>query len=168
MFAFLLSQVTPRLEELKLYRIQQETKASTDQSEISGKRIAREKRKGGSTATDEESSAKRQKNTAQAQKKGYEDKDQLQKHEVNDAQETKIDLEKTDSAPEKQMKGSDAVRTRGYTDQCTLFISNIHFKASKLPPPLLPVPRQGGPYFVFDKWGWELVILMLTTFAGKF
>ncbi|KAF9690327.1 hypothetical protein SADUNF_Sadunf01G0184000 [Salix dunnii] len=123
-------KVTPRLEELKLYRIQQETKASTDQSEISGKRIAREKRKGGSTATDEESSAKRQKNTVQTQKKGYEDKDQLQKHEVNDAHETKIDLEKTDNAPEKQMKGSDAVRTKGYTDQCTLFISNIHFKAT--------------------------------------
>lgn len=123
-----------------MYRIQQETKASTDQSEVSGKKIAREKRKGGSTATDKESPAKRQKQTAQTQKKGYEDKDQLQKYEVNEAQEAKIDLEKTDSAPdEKQMKGSD-VRTKGYTDQCTLFISNIHFKASKLPPPLLPVP----------------------------
>uniref|UniRef100_A0A6N2K821 Uncharacterized protein n=1 Tax=Salix viminalis TaxID=40686 RepID=A0A6N2K821_SALVM len=110
-FDHAMQKVTPRLEELKLYRIQQETKASTDQSEISGKRIAREKRKGGSTATDEESSAKRQKNTAQTQKKGYEDKDQLQKHEVNDAQETKIDLEKTDSAPEKQMKGSDAANS---------------------------------------------------------
>lgn len=137
----LLSQVTPRLEELKLYRIQQETKASADQSEVSGKKIAHEKRKGGSTATDKETPAKRQKQTAQTQKKGYEDRDQLQKYEVNEAQEAKIDLEKTDSAPdEKQMKGSDVVRTKGYTDQCTVFISNIHFKASKLPPPLLPVP----------------------------
>ncbi|KAI9397072.1 hypothetical protein POPTR_004G229732v4 [Populus trichocarpa] len=130
-FDHAIQKVTPRLEELKLYRIQQETKASTDQSEVSGKKIAREKRKGGSTATDKESPAKRQKQTAQTQKKGYEDKDQLQKYEVNEAQEAKIDLEKTDSAPdEKQMKGSDVVRTKGYTDQCTLFISNIHFKAN--------------------------------------
>lgn len=124
-----------------MYRIQQETKASTDQSEVSGKKIAREKRKGGSTATGKESPAKRQKQTAQTQKKGYEDKDQLQKYEVNEAQEAQMDLEKTDSAPdEKQVKGSDVVRTKGYTDQCTVFISNIHFKASKLPPPLLSVP----------------------------
>lgn len=130
-FDHAIQKVTPRLEELKLYRIQQETKASTDQSEVSGKKIAREKRKGGSTATDKESPAKRQKQTAQTQKKGYEDKDQLQKYEVNEAQEAKIDLEKTDSAPdEKQMKGSDVVRTKGYTDQCTVFISNIHFKAN--------------------------------------
>ncbi|XP_011013793.1 PREDICTED: squamous cell carcinoma antigen recognized by T-cells 3-like [Populus euphratica] len=130
-FDHAIQKVTPRLEELKLYRIQQETKASTDQSEVSGKKIAREKRKGGSTASDKESPAKRQKQTAQTQKKGYEDKDQLQKYEVNEAQEAKIDLEKTDSAPdEKQMKGSDVVRTKGYTDQCTVFISNIHFKAN--------------------------------------
>ncbi|CAK7357216.1 unnamed protein product [Dovyalis caffra] len=87
-------KVTPRLEELQLYRIQQETKASTDQR--------------GAIATDEQSPAKRPKQTAQTQKKGYKDKDQLQKHDgVNEAQEAKIDLEKTDSAPEKQMKGSD-------------------------------------------------------------
>ncbi|KAJ6928112.1 hypothetical protein NC651_011959 [Populus alba x Populus x berolinensis] len=105
-------KVTPRLEELKLYRIQQETKASTDQGEVSGKKIAREKRKGGSTATGKESPAKRQKQTAQTQKKGYEDKDQLQKYEVNEAQEAQIDLEKTDSAPdEKQVKGSDVANS---------------------------------------------------------
>lgn len=130
-FDHAIQKVTPRLEELKLYRIHQETKASTDQSEVSGKKIAREKRKGGSTATGKESPAKRQKQTAQTQKKGYEDKDQLQKYEVNEAQEAQIDLEKTDSAPdEKQVKGSDVVRTKGYTDQCTVFISNIHFKAN--------------------------------------
>lgn len=130
-FDHAIQKVTPRLEELKLYRIQQETKASTDQGEVSGKKIAREKRKGGSTATGKESPAKRQKQTAQTQKKGYEDKDQLQKYEVNEAQEAQIDLEKTDSAPdEKQVKGSDVVRTKGYTDQCTVFISNIHFKAN--------------------------------------
>uniref|UniRef100_A0A6M2ETE4 RRM domain-containing protein n=1 Tax=Populus davidiana TaxID=266767 RepID=A0A6M2ETE4_9ROSI len=130
-FDHAIQKVTPRLEELKLYRIQQETKASTDQSEVSGKKIAREKRKGGSTATGKESPAKRQKQTAQTQKKGYEDKDQLQKYEVNEVQEAQIDLEKTDSAPdEKQVKGSDVVRTKGYTDQCTVFISNIHFKAN--------------------------------------
>lgn len=130
-FDHAIQKVTPRLEELKLYRIQQETKASTDQGEVSGKKIAREKRKGGSTATGKESPAKRQKQTAQTQKKGYEDKDQLQKYEVNEVQEAQIDLEKTDSAPdEKQVKGSDVVRTKGYTDQCTVFISNIHFKAN--------------------------------------
>ncbi|KAJ6937891.1 squamous cell carcinoma antigen recognized by T-cells 3 [Populus alba x Populus x berolinensis] len=130
-FDHAIQKVTPRLEELKLYRIHQETKASTDQSEVSGKKIAREKRKGGSTATGKESPAKRQKQTAQTQKKGYEDKDQLQKYEVNEVQEAQIDLEKTDSAPdEKQVKGSDVVRTKGYTDQCTVFISNIHFKAN--------------------------------------
>ncbi|KAJ6394975.1 hypothetical protein OIU77_024064 [Salix suchowensis] len=74
-FDHAMQKVTPRLEELKLYRIQQETKASTDQSEISGKRIAREKRKGGSTATDEESSAKRQKNYSPNSKEGANSED---------------------------------------------------------------------------------------------
>ncbi|KAJ6928173.1 hypothetical protein NC651_012005 [Populus alba x Populus x berolinensis] len=63
---------------------------------------------------------KRQKTNSPNSKEGYEDKDQLQKYEVNEAQEAQIDLEKTDSAPdEKQVKGSDVVRTKGYTDQCT-------------------------------------------------
>jgi hypothetical protein len=53
-----------------LYRIQQETKASTDQSEVSGKKIAREKRKGGSTATDKESPAKRQNKQPKLKRRG--------------------------------------------------------------------------------------------------
>ncbi|KAJ6928224.1 hypothetical protein NC651_012050 [Populus alba x Populus x berolinensis] len=62
---------TPRLEELKLYRIQQETKASTDQSEVSGMKIAREKRKGWfKTATGKESPSKRTKTNNPNSKEG--------------------------------------------------------------------------------------------------
>ncbi|KAJ6937885.1 hypothetical protein NC652_012239 [Populus alba x Populus x berolinensis] len=167
-FDHAIQKVTPRLEELKLYRIHQETKASTDQSEVSGKKIAREKRKGGSTATGKESPAKRQKQTAQTQKKGYEDKDQLQKYEVNEVQEAQIDLEKTDSAPdEKQVKGSDVVRTKGYTDQCTVFISNIHFKASKLPPPLLPANSEDIRKFFSDVGGVASIRILHDRNTGK-
>lgn len=116
--------------------MQQESKAltsSTDQRENTIKKNAREKRKGGSSTTDEQSPAKRQKPTAQNQKKGYEkDKDQAQNLTgVNDAEEVKAKVEKTDITHEKQMKDSNTGRTKVYKDQCTAFISNLNLKASK-------------------------------------
>ena len=61
------SQVTPRLEELQLFKLQQETKyisSATDQKEISVKKNVREKRKPVSEISDEQSPAKRQKDSA--------------------------------------------------------------------------------------------------------
>ncbi|XP_002527822.2 squamous cell carcinoma antigen recognized by T-cells 3 [Ricinus communis] len=128
-FDHAVQKVTPRLEELQLYRMQQESKAfvaSADQKENPIKRNVREKRKGGPEYTDEQSPAKRKKQTPQTQK-GYEkSKDQPQ----NLAEVTKPKVEKTDSKQEKQQKDYDSGRNKGYTDQYTAFLSNLHLKAN--------------------------------------
>ncbi|KAJ9174854.1 hypothetical protein P3X46_013455 [Hevea brasiliensis] len=134
-FDHALQKVTPRLEELQLYRMQQESKAfaaSTEQKDNPIKKNVREKRKGGPESTDEQSPAKRQKPTAQTQKKGYEkNKDQAQNPaEVTEEKEVKASVEKADSILEKQQKDSDTGRNKVYTDQCTAFISNINLKAN--------------------------------------
>lgn len=128
-------KVTPRLEELQLYRIQQESKAfaaSTDQKETNIKKSVREKRKGGPEFTDEQSPAKRQKPISQTLKKEYEKhKDQAQNlAEVTEEKEVKANIGKTESIHENQRRDSDSGRNKVYTDQCTAFVSNINLKAN--------------------------------------
>ncbi|KDP40896.1 hypothetical protein JCGZ_24895 [Jatropha curcas] len=134
-FDHAVQKVTPRLEELRLYRMQQESKAfvaSTDQKENTIKKNVRDKRKGGPDSTDEQSPLKRQKQTAQTQKKGHEkNKDQAQNlAEVTEAGQVKATAEQTDSTHDKRQKDSDTGKYKVYTDSCTAFISNLNLKAN--------------------------------------
>ncbi|XP_021298484.1 squamous cell carcinoma antigen recognized by T-cells 3 [Herrania umbratica] len=127
-----LQKVTPRLKELQLFRLQQESKSvieATDQREQTSQKTAREKRKSGSSAIDEQSPAKRQKNTSQYQKKLHEKENTQGKNvaEANDGEEKKGKVDK--QVNEQQMKDTDPGKTRLYTDQCTVFISNLDYKA---------------------------------------
>uniref|UniRef100_A0A2P2M5T0 Suppressor of forked domain-containing protein n=1 Tax=Rhizophora mucronata TaxID=61149 RepID=A0A2P2M5T0_RHIMU len=135
-FDHAVQKVTPRLEELQLYRTQQESKTfagAMDQRENTIKKISREKRKGGLDTTAEQSPAKRQKQIAQNQNKGYEkDKNDLQiPAEVNAAVEATDKVEQRDITHGKQTKDTEGGKLQEYTDQCTAFISNLHLKASK-------------------------------------
>ncbi|PSS00319.1 Squamous cell carcinoma antigen recognized by T-cells 3 like [Actinidia chinensis var. chinensis] len=116
-------QVTPRLEELQLFRLQQESINNgvvTNQRESSSKKISREKRKQGSNIADEQPTAKRQKGTAPNKMKGHgEDKVQ----ENNSLERNKIETFQVHDGKGGNSHGK-------YTDQCTAFISNLGFQAT--------------------------------------
>ncbi|XWS20670.1 hypothetical protein CRYUN_Cryun31cG0122800 [Craigia yunnanensis] len=125
-------KVSPRLEELQLFRLQQEYKSfteATDQREQTLKKTAREKRKSGLSAIDEQSPGKQQKNTSQNQKNLHEKKNTRGQNlaEANDVEEREGKVEK--QVNEQQMKDNNLSKTRLYTDQCTAFVSNLNFKA---------------------------------------
>ncbi|XVE91288.1 hypothetical protein DITRI_Ditri20bG0141400 [Diplodiscus trichospermus] len=124
-------KVMPRLEELQLFRLQLESKSfpeATDQREQTLKKTTREKRKSDSSAIDEQSPAKRQKNTSQSQKKIHEKKNTEGQNlaEANDVEERKGKVGKQVNEP--QMKDTKPSKTRLYTDKCTAFVSNLNFK----------------------------------------
>ncbi|KAF5733143.1 squamous cell carcinoma antigen recognized by T-cells 3 [Tripterygium wilfordii] len=129
-------KVMPRLEELRLVRLQQESKmmaGSTDQGENHVKKSAREKRKPASNVANEQSPAKRQKHTTQAQEKMLEkDKGEVQKS----VEESKVeDVNGVDAkvgdSPKRPIENSEPQRRKVYTDQCTAFISNISLQANE-------------------------------------
>ena len=120
------AQVTPRLEELQLFRIQQESK-TTEEKENNVKRNAHDKRKLGSDLNDEQYPAKRRKDAPRNPKKAAEDKkDQLQNfsraEKVNEGSQ---EVNKSDDVTQQQ---SASERTRAFSDQCTAFISNLNPK----------------------------------------
>ncbi|KAL5171321.1 Squamous cell carcinoma antigen recognized by T-cells 3 [Glycine soja] len=123
-FDHALHKVTPRLEELKLFRIQQESKTA-EESEKNPKRNAREKRKLGSDITEEQYPTKRFRDVGNPKKAPEENKYQLQ----NTSQVTKVEganwkNTKIDDNPSEQQFNHE--KNRAYSDQCTVFISNLH------------------------------------------
>ncbi|KAH1047865.1 hypothetical protein J1N35_038649 [Gossypium stocksii] len=124
-------KVMPRLEELRLFRLEQESKSLTevtDQTEQPLKKTASEKRKLGSIAIDDQSPAKRQKST-QNQKKLHEKENTrgLKLAEANDGEEKKGKVE--EQVNEQLVKDTYSSKTRLYTDQCTAFVSNLNIRA---------------------------------------
>ncbi|XVF75100.1 hypothetical protein PTKIN_Ptkin13bG0160900 [Pterospermum kingtungense] len=123
-------KVTPRLEELQLFRLQQESKffaEATDKREQNLNKMTGERRKSGLTPIDEQSPAKRHKNTSQNQKKLNEKKStqgqSLAKANVSEEKKGKVEKQ----VKEQQMKGTNPSKTRSYADQCTAFLSNLSF-----------------------------------------
>ncbi|XP_041010443.1 squamous cell carcinoma antigen recognized by T-cells 3-like isoform X2 [Juglans microcarpa x Juglans regia] len=130
-FDHAVQKVTPRLEELQLFRLQQESKSIVER-ENPLKKNAREKRKPGSDLIQEQSLAKRQKDAAQTSKKLY-GKDKAQDSnlvEPNKVKEINAEVENENSKNEQQMKDAMTGKTKVYKDQCTAFISNINLKAN--------------------------------------
>ncbi|KAI4296137.1 hypothetical protein L6164_036120 [Bauhinia variegata] len=121
-------KVTPRLEELQLFRVQQESK-STEEKEVHPKRNAHDKRKMGSDITDEQSPAKRRRDALRNPKKAPEEsKVQVEKF----SQETKVEqvdekVKESDNITEQ----STLEKNREFSDQCTAFISNLPFTATE-------------------------------------
>lgn len=129
-------KVTPRLAELQLFRLQQDSKyvaVSTDQTDTSSK-VKEKKRKPVPGVSSEESPAKRQKGTTQnlnLKKSHNVDKNQLK---TLDTIEEKEHSEGQVGKPEREndvgTKAPSATKSRHYTDQCTAFMSNLNFKAT--------------------------------------
>ncbi|QCD76392.1 squamous cell carcinoma antigen recognized by T-cells 3 [Vigna unguiculata] len=117
-------KVTPRLEELQLFRIHQESK-SAEESEKNLKRNAREKRKLGSDITEEPTPSKRLRDIGNTKKAPEENK----YHQQNTSQVSKLEgvnwrNNKTDDNPSGQQFNHE--KNRAYSDKCTAFISNLH------------------------------------------
>ncbi|GAB2236082.1 hypothetical protein Droror1_Dr00027817 [Drosera rotundifolia] len=131
-YDFAVQKVSPRLEELCLFRSQQEAKSNapqTEQKQISSKKDTREKRKHDSDSTYEQSPAKRQKsatkgleelkknggkakNTARDERKGA--------NSNHDGKDTTTEQHKEETVKEKLK----------YSDKCTAFISNLSYQAN--------------------------------------
>lgn len=121
--------MSPRLQELQFFRLQQESKnivSSTDHIEESAKKSKGEKRKSSSDnkdASNEESPAKRQK--VKPRNKGS-----VKPNKVDDT----VTPRDPTSHEENDMKTKDPTpeKFKEYTDQCTAFVSNLNLKASFL------------------------------------
>ena len=113
-----------------MFRSRQESKL-IEEKENSFKN-AREKRKPISDLTDQQSPAKRQKDTTQNLKKVHE-KDKVQVQDL--IEQNKMDeitrVEKPDIKIDIQRKEAVPEKGKVYTDQCTAFISNLNLKASR-------------------------------------
>lgn len=135
----LLIQVTPRLQELQLFRLQQESVSvapSTDQRDNSLKKNVREKRKPVQDINDEQSPAKRQKDTAQLPNT-LRGKDKVEgKNEANNKAQSRSQKGKPDGGDDSKIKDSRPDKPIQYKDQCTVFISNLSLQASCLLWPL--------------------------------
>ncbi|CAI0376801.1 unnamed protein product [Linum tenue] len=135
-FDLAVQKVTPRLEELQLYKMQQELQSSAatiGQKENPVPKNVREKRKGGSNITDEQSPAKRKKMATQTQKK---EQDNAQHQDPDQAhgdktKELKNVSGKTDHEAGRTVTDSSSGKAKVYTDECTIFVSNINLKATR-------------------------------------
>jgi RNA recognition motif-containing protein len=131
-FHHAVQKVTPRLEELQLYKLQQESKympTTSDQTEIPAKKNTREKRKPVSDITDEQSPAKRPKDSSA---KPLKEVDTKQKTRGNNSNEENINKKpQTSKAVSEDEKSKDSKFERPqYNDKCTAFISNLSLKAN--------------------------------------
>ena len=126
--------MTPRLEELQLFKTQQETKSagSSDQRETM-KKTPREKRKLHSDLTEDQSPAKRRKNMSQNLKMTNE-KDRVEAAESVEKSKVEVISTKPESASKRETNDQSPRKPKHYNDQCTAFVSNIGVQASCLLP----------------------------------
>lgn len=123
-FCAVFPQVTPRLEELRLFRLQQESK-SVEESENNPRKNVGEKRKPGADIADEQSPAKRKKDAGKKIQKAPKDNiDQVQ----NSTQVTKVEgsNQKNNKSDDSQKQQLTRGKHRAYSDQCTAFLSNLN------------------------------------------
>nr|XP_027113324.1 squamous cell carcinoma antigen recognized by T-cells 3 [Coffea arabica] len=129
-FDIAVQKVTPRLEELQLFKTQQETKSagSSDQRETM-KKTPREKRKLHSDLTEDQSPAKRRKNMSQNLKMTNE-KDRVEAAESVEKSKVEVISTKPESASKRETNDQSPRKPKHYNDQCTAFVSNIGVQAT--------------------------------------
>lgn len=127
-------KVSPRLEELRMFSLQQESKTvatSGEAKEHSSKKKPREKRKPSSNLSKDQTPPKRQKETGQSFKKGSKKDDDKEQgvSGTNKTEETEPNFDKREQSNVKLKKDSINEKAK-YTDQCTAFISNLSLNAN--------------------------------------
>ncbi|CAG7887499.1 squamous cell carcinoma antigen recognized by T-cells 3 [Brassica rapa] len=128
-FDHAVQKVTPRLEELQLIRLQQESapvKPSAGVKEHNPQKSTREKRKAGPNV-EEESSAKRQKSKGQKMN----DEEAEGKTATVPNKISKSETEKAADSKREESEGAKPVKPKIFTDECTAFLSNLSPKAQE-------------------------------------
>ncbi|KAG9130341.1 hypothetical protein Leryth_004260 [Lithospermum erythrorhizon] len=130
-FDLAMQKVAPRLEELQLFKLQQEIKSmgsSTDKRGITVENMPREKRKPVSSITDEESPAKRRKDISQKPK---ENNKQNKKQARDSPGAVKLETHNgTQDQGNNVMQRLSNEKPKFFKDQCTAFLSNLSLKAT--------------------------------------
>ncbi|KAK6159708.1 hypothetical protein DH2020_003089 [Rehmannia glutinosa] len=106
-FDIAVQKVAPRLQELQLFRLQQESKnvgPAINEKETSSTKHAREKRKPSSSSVDEQSPAKRRKNMAQNLKKTNENDKSQATHSAEASETAELNGKKAESASSQETK----------------------------------------------------------------
>lgn len=129
---FTVLQVAPRLQELQLFRLQQESKnigQATQERENPSKKSAREKRKPTSNSIEEQAPAKRRKNTAQKVSTTNEIDKRQEKQSTEANESAELDENKAEPGGSKEIKDKASKKSVQFDDQCTAFVSNISLQA---------------------------------------
>ncbi|KAL0364956.1 UNVERIFIED_CONTAM: Squamous cell carcinoma antigen recognized by T-cells 3 [Sesamum angustifolium] len=131
-FDIAVHKVTPRLQELQLFRLQQESKDTGPaiNERESSRKTTREKRKPPSSSTHEQSPAKRSKNMAQDLKKTKENDKGHPRHSAEASEAAALDVNKAESAGLQESKDKSSKRSVPFNDQCTAFVSNLSLQAT--------------------------------------
>uniref|UniRef100_A0A803N661 RRM domain-containing protein n=1 Tax=Chenopodium quinoa TaxID=63459 RepID=A0A803N661_CHEQI len=128
------SLVSPRLEELQVFNLQQDSKTfvtAGDVSEHSSKKNAREKRKSTSSLLEDQSPSKRLKDVKEAFKEGTKKSHNKDVSRTATVEETEANIKKMDSTSSNEQLMKQTMHGKAmYTDQCTAFISNLDPKAN--------------------------------------
>ncbi|EOA15464.1 hypothetical protein CARUB_v10004280mg [Capsella rubella] len=128
-FDLAVQKVMPRLEELQLIRLQQEStpvKPPAGLKEHNSQKSTREKRKAGQNV-EEESLAKRQKRKVQ---KVNEVDVEGQSATVSSTKNIKAENGKAADSNKEETEDAKPVKPKVYTDECTAFLSNLSVKVS--------------------------------------
>ncbi|KAJ8529715.1 hypothetical protein K7X08_036550 [Anisodus acutangulus] len=132
-FDLAVKKVTPRLEELQLFKLQEAKSVgvSADDRDNSSRKNMREKRKPISNLSEEQTPAKRHKDKA----KNVKITSEGSKGQAKDT--VKVNNTKSDVAASKPASGSknenkdvSSGKPQQYNDQCTAFVSNLNLKAN--------------------------------------
>ncbi|KAK4438417.1 Squamous cell carcinoma antigen recognized by T-cells 3 [Sesamum alatum] len=131
-FDIAVHKVTPRLQELQLFRFQQESKDTgpAANERESSRKTTREKRKPPSSSIQEQSPAKRSKSMAQELKKTKENDKGQPKHSAEASEAAALDDNKAESAGLQESKDKSSKRSVPFDDQCTAFVSNLSLQAT--------------------------------------
>ncbi|KAL6545676.1 hypothetical protein OROGR_009550 [Orobanche gracilis] len=131
-FDIAVQKVAPRLQELQLFRLQQESKnvgLATNERESSSMKNAREKRKPTSNPDNEQSPAKHRKTTAQKLKKTNENNTDQAGHAAEASEAAERDAKKSESSSQ-QTDHKFSRKSMPFNDQCTAFVSNLNLQAT--------------------------------------
>uniref|UniRef100_A0A7N0TX69 RRM domain-containing protein n=1 Tax=Kalanchoe fedtschenkoi TaxID=63787 RepID=A0A7N0TX69_KALFE len=128
-------KVAPRLKELRLFKLQQESKSSVvpmDQTISLSKRKLLEKRKPDSDYTDEQPSAKKKRGADQLMKKGDLNNVSRSKKgvESNRGEGKEVSIAQSSAISGQEVTKHTQPKVKSFEDQCTAFISNLSFKAN--------------------------------------
>ncbi|XP_021863531.1 uncharacterized protein [Spinacia oleracea] len=135
-YDYAVQKVSPRLEELQIFNLQQESKTvvtAGDASDLSAKKSVREKRKPTSNLLEDQSPSKRLKDTKEASKKGTKKGHEkvLSVTRTATEEETEANVNKMDNTSSNEQPKKQSIHEKTmYTDQCTAFMSNLDPKVN--------------------------------------